>query len=125
MDSELNKRLAEWAGWHSFNENGCGYPPNNIPKQPRLYPIFTQSLDACFKWLVPKLRIGGEYPYLKEIILDIAMCDVEMYYCYLRYDSLHDDGFVEREEVQASAENPALALCKAIDKLIDSEKKDD
>jgi len=86
-----------------------------------LYEI-TKSIDLnnLFKYAVPKLRISGGYPYLTEIILDPTMCDDEIYYCYLRYDSLHDDGFVEREESQSSDKDPAQALKKAIWEVINA-----
>ena len=47
---------------------------------------FTESLDACFKWLVPKLDQSRYYKVLSSIFL--------------------------------KQEKPALALCKAILKLI-------
>lgn len=72
---ELNKKLAEWAGWHwEKNElaNNCfalillapdeelvkgyiGYIPDHTPN-------FTKSLDACFKWLMDlvKEKLGGK-----------------------------------------------------------------
>ena len=76
---ELNKKLAEWAG---FKQRGMSYTgfhiwvnPNEIrhfdrsmreqqgeeyprmPDKDKHYqcPNFTESLDACFKWLVPRL----------------------------------------------------------------------
>ena len=113
-NQELNEKLAKWAGNFDFTPDGRYEAPDgewNIN--------FTESLDACFKWLVPKLRINDKYPYLNEIIIDPVVCDDEMYYVYLRYDSLHDDGCVEREEAQTSSKVLALALCLAIEKLID------
>jgi len=79
------------------------------------------DLNNLFKYAVPKLRKKNEYPYLTEIILDPTICDSEVYYCYLRYDSLHDDGCIEREETQGSAEDPALALFWAIREAINNE----
>ena len=58
--------------------------------------LFTQSLDACFKWLVPKLE-----PRLEKI---------KALESWLR-DYLFDNPTPE----------PALALCLAIEKLIDKE----
>ena len=39
---DLNRKLAEWAGFYCLDLK------------------FTHSLDACFKWLVPKIRT--DYP---------------------------------------------------------------
>ena len=76
------------------------------------------DLNNLFKHAVSKLLICDKYPHLTELALDPAMCDTQMWYCYLRYDSLHDDGFIEREEIQSSSEDPAIALFWAIHKVI-------
>jgi len=78
----------------------------------RELPDFTESLDACFEWLVPKLSIEG---YGVEI------------------KNYSDGKFGARvtltksvwESEDAEAETPALALCLAIEKLIDKEIKKD
>jgi len=90
---ELNKKLAEWAGlkWDRY-------------KGKYQYP-FDVSLDACFKWLVPKVRT--QY--------------------HIHFHST--DGKAEWRVVLSNANetiygrdnNPALALCKAIEKLINEE----
>ena len=113
----MNEKLAEWAGFRLVSNVPVPYyqnPNRQAVTRSGDMPNFTQSLDACFEWLVPKLRREGEYPYLNEIIIDPTMCDEEMYYCYLRYDSLHDDGCIEREESQGSAITPSLAFCNAV-----------
>jgi len=99
MDSEqeLNNRMIEFAGI-----NLVGVPRGCEPK-------FTQSLDACFKWLVPKIDFGQMELYLLED---------STWLWHLNYVGRNDVGFSGR------GETPALALCKAIDKLI-SEKKDE
>jgi len=103
MDSKvkliLNKKLAEWAGlkWKLGDLGGFadeyGY----------LQPYFTQSLDACFKWLVPKL---GKYPCIKFDFED------GLVFAYVCAD---DD-----KNAYGSAETAALALCLAIERLIDN-----
>ncbi len=98
----LNKKLAEWAGWEyrecnpnhpqlKNSEYGMGWfhPDSNIGSFKPL--DFTHSLDAIFKWLVPKL---DEYDRM-EILMGWAYNVV----------SLEDE--------------PALALCLAIERLID------
>ncbi len=59
-EQKLNKKLAEWAGLKQVPRyDGTDmsnplwlYPDGN---HDNLCPGFTQSLDACFKWLVPKV----------------------------------------------------------------------
>jgi len=67
---KLNKKLAEWAGFKledtQFYESSWGTTkvetwrsPNGSSCNPPLN--FTESLDACFKWLVPKaIRLQGD-----------------------------------------------------------------
>ena len=115
----LNHELLIWVGFTLTN--GVWSYPDGVTVDNGV-PYFPESLDACFKWLVPKM-LKGDYPHLTEIIFDPTMCEIEMYTYYLRYDSLHDDGCVEREESQGYAQEPALAFCLAIQKLIRSERK--
>ncbi len=96
-ETNLNRKLAEWAGWYDFNKDGCGYPPNATAKQPRLYPIFTTSLDACFKWLVPKLKRWEMGNNAESCAYFIA--------------SLADTKYPAKTQ----AETPSMALCLAID----------
>jgi len=120
-EQELNKKLAEWAGfkWRQFEHpikvwgeewEGAWFhldiPELPIPKES--LPNFTNSLDACFKWLVPKF-----YRYwmtrtnnCKEHRFEFSWGDA--------------DGFVF---YYAEAETPALALCLAIEKLIEGGKQ--
>lgn len=60
-EQELNKKLAEWAGWKLINpQANCAchlnyshwHDPTDLGNR---WPNFTESLEACFKWLVPKL----------------------------------------------------------------------
>ena len=113
-EQELNKKLAEWAGFklelnpspymggdpYKFWVDPRGWDGYGTEKCPRLS-NFTQSLDACFKWLVPKLT---------------------WYQINNRgRDNHHAFVCLKRKEVGSNAETSALALCKAIEKLIDGE----
>lgn len=101
MNKELNKKLAEWAG---FKEKGTGYvwPDRRFDK----VPDFTESLDACFRWLVPKLhQVTIIQEFNSEAYADVV---IQPEYEYLHYKEW--------------AETPALALCLAIEQLIDKEK---
>ena len=112
-EQELNKKLAEWAGF-VFDEGaeygippvfGLWYSPDNdqigYPEPPQ----FTQSLDACFKLLVPKLD--------KARVLTNDAPSGDRFY----------NGEVELYSIKATvtSDTPTLALCLAIEKLIDAE----
>jgi len=122
-NQELNKKLAEWAGfeegthiidswydgrlrWRSGDKfwkrpDGIGQlaaPPN-----------FTSSLDACFKWLVPKLNKQG-----LRIRLINQPQGRDTFFCAIGGRWLAHEW--------AEEESLALTLCKAIEKLIDGEK---
>ena len=105
-EEELNKKLAEWAGFQEkwgeiIAPNGAIWWENELPN-------FTQSLDACFKWLVPRL-------WICNITLEEGIFwDVHVSIPDYHGRNKHGSG-------QALSENPALALCLAIEKLIDKE----
>ena len=106
---ELNRKLAEWAG---IPLDAVDF---GLPYQQRVYepPKFTESLDACFKWLVPKLWELSR-PYFLMITLT----------------QLADNGSTPNQFTCSAqrgneclvmafhGETPALALCLAIEKLI-------
>ncbi len=110
-EEQLNKKLAEWAGLslkHDFKPIGfdnmvecskCGIGKPPLFKYCCL-PNFTQSLGACFKWLVPIAidNLAGSDCLVNDArqnILDMWL------------------GEAKNKELNA------LALCKAIEKLID------
>ena len=108
----LNKKLAEWAGFkpHYIYPGSISWtfpPDENFPDGDthNWSPTFTESLDACFKWLVPKAQMMGH-----RVVLEASP----------------DGGFVahiiRKESVDTVGVHfaPALALCLAIEKLIDS-----
>lgn len=109
MHEELKEKIAEFVGFErgkgikTFKkEGGTLYTETNrwwrTPKVGKYWgeyeklPDFPRSLDACFEWVVPKV---GQFTYLDVF--------------------LHDwiDKFYTEEET------PALALCYAVEKLID------
>lgn len=74
-----------------------------------LMPRFTNSLDACFNWLVSKLQEKSE-------VVSLIAYEHSGYCCLITHmlaDEPHSEGKDES--------NPALALCLAIEKLIDKE----
>ena len=92
---KLNEKLARWAGCED------GY----ITLMGIRYSYFTNSLDACFKWLVPKLD----------------------YFCLQREDAgrgfYADVSIGEQYAEYYQGETQPLALCLAVEKLIDEESK--
>ncbi len=124
-EQALNKKLAEWAGFR-LDATGVNKeipvwvePDGKIPFTPAEYyldginyhlPDFSNSLDACFKWLVPKLP---DYYITFTIYPDNI---VEAYIMY--YPNGKDNAL---EEAYGQGETSALALCLAIEKLIDKE----
>ena len=113
-EHELNKKLAEWVGFHKIEPNISvdWWRPDGHHEGSKL-PSFTQSLDACFKWLEPELYRRG--------------------YAYLLYrvkGSKHgaiigkqDEDGITNPYVKEIAETPVLALCLTVEKLIDEEAK--
>jgi len=106
-ETDLNCKLAEWAGWTC--ENGefhrRWYPPgvkhliiNQYYENYRYLPDFLQSLDACLKWLIPKVDTYG-------------LCTV--------HGNKHLATVIKDAKMgSAVAESAPLALCLAVEKLI-------
>ena len=128
MTEKLNKKLAEWAGLYyqpvecAGLELGVGWikiTPHPFPFADPNYeyisadvPNFTESLDACFKWLVPKLT---QLDINAKISLDYQVtCNVGIY-----FSNPADDDFPTKRVAYGVEKTPALALCKAVEKLID------
>ncbi|KKK64628.1 hypothetical protein LCGC14_2982290 [marine sediment metagenome] len=104
---ELNKKLAEWAEirYVKHTVQVCGqmieryewhYPDGSFH---HCAPDFPLSLDACFKWLVPKYIRA-----LEDSGLHTAAAWSRMFSNWLN------------NMVAITGENPALALCLAIEK---------
>lgn len=117
-EQELNRKLAEWAGFEFVNKDRYmvgvpgamlhGYWMYPKPKEQMwgYCPNFTQSLDACFKWLVPKLDgiviRATRYPTIPQHIPD----------------GFHVVASIGALEYGVENKDPALTLCLAIEKLI-------
>lgn len=123
-DKELNEKLAKWAGFYTskYQDTGNGrvfdqwfYPDGLICPNFDL-PNFASSLDTCFKWLVPKLK--------PEVTKFVSITDAITgryglgWGCHLILE-----GWGETVAVVDKNFSPALALCKAIEKLIDKERE--
>jgi len=117
---ELNRKLAEWAGFREVYAKSKPFEwlwwlsPQD--ERLRILPSFTDSLDACFKWLVPKLKS----------LLDKETTRMQLE-CSHRKEGewlFWFDDYTPHSHHYGYAETPALALCKAIEKLIDEEQSD-
>ena len=94
-EQALKKKLAEFAGFVRYE---------NWEKD---LPDFPQSLDACFKWLVSNFPVGIRLRMLGQLR------NGKGYFCSIGGKCLAHH--------YSEAETPALAICLAIEKLIDKE----
>jgi len=113
--NELDKKLAKWAGF-TYDEdaefvNGMWVDRSKWMSPDRIVfyggPVFTDSLDLCFQYLVPKCG-------------HVGLSTADKYFdasVWPKYPDSEYDGVMTMEAA------PALALCKAIEKLIDAEGK--
>jgi hypothetical protein len=114
IEQELNKKLAGWAGFTSNTPDDdwavwilWGNPNFKTLIRKRVAQgrlnvglCFTQSLNACFKWLVPKAI---------EKVMAEQECSSDVAYTILFKKWL--------QELELIIPNAALALCLAIMKL--------
>jgi len=106
MNNELNKKLAEWAGFTPMcdREEGTKYIVTWEFPNSKIFgdcPNFTESLDACFKWLVPKLEHYSLWKQGTEHVAEIWS----------------SSKFGRKKNTYSTA----LALCLAIEELIDTD----
>lgn len=100
--SELNEELAKWAGVKPFPIYPTGYD----------YPDFTESLDDCFEYLVPKIINDSRY---RKARIEIRTWYAPAIEEYQSKATIYSYG----RGIDKSANTPALALCKAIERLIE------
>ena len=103
-EQELNKKLAEWVG---FKTDAYGWMRPDS-EWTRFLPHFDDSLDACFKWLVPERISEITFMYASNCV----SCDIE------GLDSNFFEGHVDTKSIEEAWTKSALALCLAIKKLI-------
>lgn len=106
---KLNEKLAERRGFvFKVNNRGAKYwelhdiAPYAYTGKP-IY--FTDSLDSCFKWLVPPII---------QLILQTNIWNMRSAHQYLFA--------LWYQEICDRPDEPTIALCLAIEKLIDAEK---
>jgi len=128
-NKELNKKLVKWAGFKLetfpyFNEisnTPSGFEEKWVQPDgtilgiahPTPVPNFPESLDACFKWLVPKVLQNKWKVRIAWSGIPPGKPQANL--------SNWDSQFIRqtRPQISVYAETPALALCKSIEKLID------
>ena len=112
---ELNQKLAEWR-WPDGYRQGL-YPQTGQVlwgnNQESHWVDFPHSLDVCLEWLVPKLSQNGYF------ITSMSQ-DYPYWFCII--EGGNDEIYANADSGVSKDETPALALCKAIEKLIDREK---
>ena len=118
MYEELKKKLAEWAGFEllygGVRNQYTGLQSWLRPDGKKVTRIvFTYCLDACFKWLVPKATAGDDYTIQTATSKYHTTVHISPHYEGMPSFKYHGEG----------GQKPALALCLAIEKLIDSEAK--
>lgn len=110
---QYNEKLVKWLGWQ-FSPFGYWYDVGkDAHKKRRPNPRFTDSLDLCFKWLVPKLIEQNRW----SIQLESKPSFPNTFFATIS-DSLNP----HLATFRVQADTPALALCFAIAQLIDKEK---
>ena len=123
MNTELDKKLAEWAFdrvehvCEPDEEHQLGIIFAWKGEQHVACELFTLSETACFKWLVPKLftwSIGKNWELQKDLTIkeNGIKASIDLHY-------VDPDKYDQIKPSEAIAETPALALCRAIEKLID------
>lgn len=105
---ELNKKLAEWAGWTINKQTRYWQDPDGFRHGSEEPPNFTHSPDVCFKWLVPKAQDEG-------IVIHL-ICYEHKGFGANCYDIVHN---VRYDDVEN--DNSTLAICLAIEKFIDEQ----
>lgn len=105
---ERNKKLAEWAG---VEKQRVGVPDHKLMFR-ECYPNFTESLDACFKWLEPKLSNYNMCKGLEPGKPVFGQHIAEVWSLTHGYS-------------KAYSKEPALAFCLAIEKLMDGKAAPD
>lgn len=127
-EKELNERLAKWAGfeilgiipahtppeslWGEIDMSGLWVYPDKTTKREIVFP---QSLDSCFKWLVPKLQLEGK-------VVDIYAHEHKGFTVAILDIINSIPTFSPKHVAERTDDNAALALCRAIEQLIDQEQ---
>ena len=117
MDEQVLKRkLAEWAGWKYkadspySRETSYGWQAPNDWLWQNSPPDLTNSLDACFKWIVPE-NCSVCFNHMKGNVVCLLTIP--------KGTGIYGSYVISSGKVSKGED--ALALCLAIEKLIDGE----
>lgn len=111
-----NERRARWAGW-TISTIFWKTPKGRLDG---CYPNYETSLDAC-KELVEKAKAlteKAEVGFYFSLVWENNRWEAGIDWCY------GDAANTQHEEILEYAETPELAICAAIDKLIDHLKEE-
>ncbi len=119
MNEELKVKIAEWLGYkiHKYRKPVCEHIPRctywrykGEDVLSNELPDFPNDIKACFEYIVPKLTGDGYSVSIHAgYFLGNFKCTI------IKYDS---DFIIEGTWYN----EPALALCKAVEKLIDEQE---
>ncbi len=116
---ELDKKIADWLGWEfdatgerfRFHSGSSGWLYS------RHLPKFTKSPDVCFEYIVPKLdKLGYVFTLYRYYTIKDDFKTPDEYGFGVK---IYKYGEREQNLSGISAETSALALCRAVEKLVD------
>jgi len=130
MTEQVDVKLAEWAGFQYMDAEYWVFKPAPNYESIEIYeprwitpdgtgalaelPDFPHSTDACFKWLVLEL-------WKRNLDIELFSDTKDAYFAHI-----HRAGESHKKPVAHSVvaeENPATAVCRAFESLIDIEAK--
>ena len=112
---DLNQKLAEWLGLDPalYNDEPTFIVEWGLD--------FTTNLNACFEYLVPKVREVLDIEEISFSYRDTGK-NVEVFICYWPHTGNKEaDNYILIYE--AEAETPAFAFCLAVEKIINEKGK--
>ena len=119
MKEELNRKLAEFAGLKDAHIDDLGHAiyrkdciRTGADWEWVRVPNFTESLDACEKWLLPKLMDKWD---LIDLIWDAGAWDI-----YLENYTTGENFYLGLLAGETFEKLP-MAICRTIEKLLDKE----
>ena len=118
-EQKLNRKLAKWAGFYDTKHpviDNWRTPDRKKSISVHDLPSFVESLDDCFEHLVPKLEPLG---------YDLEICnDLELMGWSVCLHNTTSECSIASPIEHCQLEEIALALCLAIEKLINNESEE-
>lgn len=124
----LNEKIAKWLGFKLIyndwdtEEEFPYFIPSGKPKRTHMIdaipmPNFTESMDACIKWIVSKIDTF-------EISYDYQEIDSTEQSYHVSVYKIIDENTAGYKEFNAKDESLPTAFCLAVEKLIDAQNKE-